>query len=223
LAKSAIRKQNVFTMQQFLECMNSSDYVTAIEAFDYDFYDYNEFLERLYKNLNTPGVKKWQIFSVVEPQEGQQLSMLFKTSNRTDAITMNFPIIKGHPTNNRNEKLTIQLAHLVAPGRKDIKQVELYTKFRKFVPEIYQEESCPKPDDEILNRFKIEKTEKIKIKQQKKKDEVSQQIMNIAGRAAQMAIAQFRPTVEAAEAINNNSIRNVRKRSNNDDVVVYEA
>jgi hypothetical protein len=151
LAKGSIRRQNVFTMTQFLEYMSNSEYVTAIEAFDYDFFDYNEFLDRLYKDLNKPQVKKWQIFSVEKEEEGQQLAMVFKTSNRADATTMSYPIMKQ--TTNRHDKLTALLTRLVPPGRKDIKQVELYTKYRKFVTEIYQDDCCPKPEEEILEKI----------------------------------------------------------------------
>jgi hypothetical protein len=103
LAKSAIRQQNVYSMEQFLECMNSSEYVTAIEVHERHFYDYNEFLDRLYKDLNKPGVKRWQIFMVEKEKVGQQLSMVFRTSNRPDAAFMTFPIVKT-TTKNREEK-----------------------------------------------------------------------------------------------------------------------
>ena len=217
LAKGAIRQQNVYTMDQFLACMNSSEYVTAIEVHDIHFFDYNEFLDRLYKDLTKPGVKRWQIFEVEKELPGQELSMVFKTSNRPDAAFMTFPI-KKKTTTNREEKLTAQLNQLDAPGRKDIKQVELYTKFRKFVPEDYQEECCPKPSDEILDRFKIEKTEKIKLHKQKKVEETHRRIQNIAERAAGMAIVRestVRAMAVAAAIVDDGRVRKVRKRSKN--------
>ena len=154
-------------MQQFLNLMNASEYVTAVKVLDSDFKDYYELLDSLYKDLNKPGVKKWQIFSVEKEEEGQPLSMVFKTSNQTEAIKTNFPIKKT--TTNRHEKLTAQVLQLSAPGRKDIKQVELYTKYRRFVPLVWQNDCCPKPADEILARFKIEKTEKVRVHKEMKK------------------------------------------------------
>ena len=73
LAKSKIRQQNVYTMEQFLNYMNESDYVTAKEVFPHHFYEWNPFLDRLYKDLSKPGVKRWQVFSVESPEEGQPL------------------------------------------------------------------------------------------------------------------------------------------------------
>jgi hypothetical protein len=49
---------------------------------------------------------------------------------------------------------------LDAMGIKEIKQVELCTKFRKYVPEEWQDETCPPPDDAVLAKFKIEKKRK---------------------------------------------------------------
>ena len=58
------------------------------------------------------------------------------------------------------------LKQVKAPGMKPIKEVELYKKWRKHVPEEYQDEICPKPSDEVLAKFGHEK----KDKQQAKKD-----------------------------------------------------
>jgi hypothetical protein len=49
---------------------------------------------------------------------------------------------------------------LEPPGLKEIKQVELYQKWRKFVPDEFQDEICPKPSDEVLNKIKEEKRKK---------------------------------------------------------------
>ena len=62
LAKGLIRQQNVYSMKQFLELMNASEYVTAYEVFEHDFKDYNAFLDVLYKDLNKPGVKNGKSF-----------------------------------------------------------------------------------------------------------------------------------------------------------------
>ncbi len=46
------------------------------------------------------------------------------------------------------------LTAVKVPGMKDIKQVELWSKFRKFVPQEFQDEICPKPFDEVLDNVK---------------------------------------------------------------------
>jgi hypothetical protein len=215
LAKGSIRQQNVYTMTQFLSCMNNSDYVTAREVFPHDFYDYNQILETLYKDLTKPGVKKWQIFSVGQPEEGQQLTMVFKSSNRNGAPMFLFPMIKDK--DNRKIRLERKPVQLISPGRKDIKQVELYTKFRKFVPKQFQDESCPKPTEAILERFKIEKTNKVRVNKEKKEEEHKRNVQNVAQIAADLAIAEFMaPTRAVAVAVARNN--NNKKRKNNDNV-----
>ncbi len=37
---------------------------------------------------------------------------------------------------------------------REIKQVELWSKFRKFVPQEFQDEICPRPSDEVLKNIK---------------------------------------------------------------------
>ena len=61
------------------------------------------------------------------------------------------------------------LKQIVAPGMKEIKQVELYTKWRKFVPAEYADEICPKPPDEILERVQKERSEKSKERNARKR------------------------------------------------------
>ena len=50
-----------------------------------------------------------------------------------------------------------------------IKQVELYTKWKKLVPDQYQDQICPKPDDSILNKVKRDKAKNAKDKLQAEK------------------------------------------------------
>ena len=189
LAKSNIRQQNVYTMELFLKYMNDSEYVKAIECFESDFLDWNTYLDNLYvKDFNTPQVKKWQIFSVEKPAEGEPLSMTFKASNLPEAETMNYLV--GKATANRRELFLVPHNQLPPPGRAPIKQVELYSKFRKFVPEIYQDDCCPKPSDAILNKHKIERCEKVKTHQEKKKKEEKQRVEDMAKRALGFASAK---------------------------------
>jgi hypothetical protein len=48
------------------------------------------------------------------------------------------------------------LQNLKAPGPHPIEQVELYKKFRPFVPFQYWDETCPRPSDGVISRFKDE-------------------------------------------------------------------
>jgi hypothetical protein len=57
-----------------------------------------------------------------------------------------------------------ELQTLNAPGLRPIKQVELYKKFRPFVPREFWEDNCPRPSDEVLAQVKDESSKKRKTK-----------------------------------------------------------
>ena len=51
-----------------------------------------------------------------------------------------------------------------SPGLAEIKQVEVFTKWRTFVPEEVRDEICPKPSQHVLDKIKNERKEKNKVK-----------------------------------------------------------
>ena len=55
-------------------------------------------------------------------------------------------------------------------GLSDIKQCELYFKWREFLPFQFQDITCPRPSDEVLTRHFKKTTDKRKVKQEGKKD-----------------------------------------------------
>jgi hypothetical protein len=57
-----------------------------------------------------------------------------------------------------------ELHTLNASGLHPIKQVELYKKFRPFVPRKHWEDTCPRPSDEVLAQVKEESSKKRKTK-----------------------------------------------------------
>jgi hypothetical protein len=63
----------------------------------------------------------------------------------------------------------LPLQSVPTPGMKPIKQVELYMKWRKFVPAKFADEICPKPHDDILKKVQEARSEKIGRGTQRKK------------------------------------------------------
>jgi hypothetical protein len=63
----------------------------------------------------------------------------------------------------RNEYLSRSyLQQGTRPGLREIKQVELYTKWRKFVPSQYRDIICPKTSDDVLGRVNTDRAVKAK-------------------------------------------------------------
>jgi hypothetical protein len=61
----------------------------------------------------------------------------------------------------------ITCANIPFPGVKEIKQVELFTKWRECVPQDYKDMMCPKVAFDIIKQQRLEKRER-KAKRQKK-------------------------------------------------------
>ena len=62
-----------------------------------------------------------------------------------------------------------ELDLLPRPGLKDIKFVELFTKWRPILPSWARDSTCPKPPDEVLERVKASRTSKSKERAGKKR------------------------------------------------------
>ena len=65
----------------------------------------------------------------------------------------------------RLQKLEQASPPIIPPaGIADIKQVELYTKYRPLLPPEYQDIMCPKPSNEVMAKVKDEKNSKRTMK-----------------------------------------------------------
>jgi hypothetical protein len=67
-----------------------------------------------------------------------------------------------------------ELEQLMEPGLPEIKQVELWVKWRKFIPSQFRDEICPRPNEKIIARIKEEKNDKLKVKNLAKKKKIEQ-------------------------------------------------
>jgi hypothetical protein len=65
---------------------------------------------------------------------------------------------------NRNSHLAMLPKTMIAPGLHEIKQVELYTKYRPLIPEQYRDELCPKPSDVVIGNISKQQNDKQKAR-----------------------------------------------------------
>ena len=54
----------------------------------------------------------------------------------------------------------------IKKGLSEIKQVELYTKWRKLIPDEFKDEMCPKPEYNVISKVKQQRNDKIKAKKE---------------------------------------------------------
>mmetsp|Transcript_29630 Transcript_29630/g.43116 ORF Transcript_29630/g.43116 Transcript_29630/m.43116 type:complete len:98 (+) Transcript_29630:515-808(+) len=60
-----------------------------------------------------------------------------------------------------------ELQPLPPPGIQDIKQVEMYTKWRHLLPDYAKDVTCPKPSDTVIKKIRDERNAKAKARQNK--------------------------------------------------------
>ncbi len=96
-----------------------------------------------------------------------------KETDEAPVITLPFHNDKFVQQQNRLRELKeFALKSIPAPGIKPIKQVELYTKWRKFVPDSFQDEICPKPSTDVINQVTSDRKQKNRERTSKKRPRV---------------------------------------------------
>jgi hypothetical protein len=68
-----------------------------------------------------------------------------------------------------HEMCNFRLVLILALGLKEIKQVELYSKTRKFTPMEFQDKICPRPSQKVLENIMKSRSEKTKARSNAKK------------------------------------------------------
>ena len=136
-----------------------------------DFYDWDSFFNPFYKKT-IKGVSKYHCFLYANSQNGYLHKMLTITSEEEDKEKLVKLKIKATKEERRVWETTLKATfpeEETHPGLSEIKQVELYLKWRNVVPDKFQDIMCPKPSDEVLEKIKNQKRDKAKSKLEQKK------------------------------------------------------
>jgi hypothetical protein len=133
-------------------------------------YGYLVYLNRIYKRKMS-SVKKWQMFG---SSHLALTSMNYKSSNVEGAVTEEESLKKRGVNEEERQRILPEelptLLYAMKPGLLEIKQVELWSKYRPLVPKEYQDKCCPRPCKEVIDREKDKKKEKGKLKRDEKKE-----------------------------------------------------
>jgi hypothetical protein len=142
-------------VKQVVQVLESHPYVTCICTDTTIFFKHGEALDKLYTKLDAGTITKNHVFTVrkndehlkIEKREDRDAEMEYQNLLRRGKLLV------GDPA--RNEYLADSfLSHCDRPGLREIEQVELYKKWREFVPFRYREEICPMPSAKVLDRVK---------------------------------------------------------------------
>ena len=162
--KKQFHHKNVYTFDQLITTLSHKNerYVNVIPVNWSCFYDWDQYLTNTlqYKKA-VKDVSKYHCFYYDTDYKG----ILKKQHTMMTNVIANETINKNSECLIWKETLTTNYPPLEdAPGIKEIKQVELYTKWRKLIPEQFQNIICPKPADDIIKRVKKNKADRAKSK-----------------------------------------------------------
>jgi len=140
------------------------DDIHFIHASDKYFCNYDKMLNTLYKNFRAGTIQKKLCFVI----NCDRPTIMISKSYINDNAETSFDFYKK--TLHKEVLLqTYTLEELNAPGMREIKQVELWKNWRQYIPHLHKDLTYPEPPQEIIERIKKEKSNKLKEKTQKRK------------------------------------------------------
>ena len=158
-------------MDELIAATAKNELITAHRVSSEDFVDWEKYLNKLYRQFDKPGpgIEDWQLFSCSSPVQGQKVTMKFRNSNRDDANTHDFELEKHMSAETRKQLFAEKPESISKPGLREIKQCEMFFKYRPLVPEEYCNVLCPKLTDDVIEHVRKAKSDKGKAKRQSKK------------------------------------------------------
>jgi hypothetical protein len=149
---------------QAVESLNTKDNVNIVDAKEELFKDYGSMHDKLYSSFKPNTIQKNHIFKV----EHTDATLSMQCAIHNEAPCAIKPMLKKGQELGAARRDAIdayKLETLKAPGFCPIKQVELYKKFRPFVPRCDWDKTCPRPSNGVLAMVKNEAAERRKQKQ----------------------------------------------------------
>jgi flavodoxin len=162
LLKKEYRKKQVFTMTQLQDVLDQNSYVSCNKVGEDDFYNFGQFKDTVYKQTPLLGnTKKYQLFYSTNQEKG----VLFGKSSNTDQQEHQMDLQKGTGEVRENILKFFNIDDVPKLVEKDhrikwIKQVELYPKWRKHVPDKHKSPLCDNPGDDVLQSIKEDRKKK---------------------------------------------------------------
>ena len=130
--------KNVYTMKQLHDNLNSNEVVEALLANEVDFYDFNGFLSKYYATPTSGSVYRTHIFSM----DLSKPAIMQLRDNVTSDVRVQNLRVGDWSDSERKVMIKKELQELVTmfpPGLRNIKQVELATKWRRLILEEFQD------------------------------------------------------------------------------------
>ena len=164
-------------MDELLGCLNKNEFVTCERVEKDEFFDFLEWQDKFYRTPTGGEFKKNHVFIIKK----SKATVLVKkddwdSEEAYDNLIPNRRSRKAMVLSKATRKLAIaqmtnELKVLKPPGLREIKAVEMFTKWRNVVPNDHRRDIiCPRPSEEIMKRVKEEKNKKVRDSTKRKKD-----------------------------------------------------
>lgn len=179
--KKNYHSENLFTMNQLLETLNTSEKVTVHAALPTDFFDYTTFFIKFYRKM-AGMIKINHIFSAshANGRVGNKFDVTLQRSDLDEHAPVRFDVIRkryiGRVALEYNTAVVSRPAIMVAAMGETLqtiprlsiniyKQVEMYKNFKNFVPpQLWNDPLYRKPEQETVLMVKEEKKKRKKFR-----------------------------------------------------------
>jgi hypothetical protein len=162
--KLRYHNQNIYTVPQAIKVLDTQPNIKAIATDSSHLFKYDDMIDKLYVKLEAGTIQNNHVFIV--KKDGDRIMMEKQEHKDAETVDDQDLLKRGQKAGlpEINEYLSQSyLQQCNRPGLREIKQVELYTKWRKFVPSQYRDIICPKPSDDVLGgRVKTDRAVKAK-------------------------------------------------------------
>ncbi len=152
--KRKYQRSDAFSAEHLAEIVRKSSKTNEAEILNSDsFFEYKEAFGKIFKNI--PNISNYHHFYFDASCPG-----IIKLKENTTSSWTNQNILKIRTLEVKAHLNNLNFPNSAPPGLSDTKQVDLYEKVRKYVPEKYKDILCPKPPNDVLIRGKAQKKER---------------------------------------------------------------
>ena len=154
--KKKYRTANLYILEHLKEALSTHDRISVNQVLPEEFKGYTKFLNLYYTPIAAGICKPGHIFTC-EAMTPTVMTIHKDDLGTSEPHVQSFAITRigmTHGDRLKNLRERLELETLVAPGIPEIKQVDLYRKWRKIVPSEYWVATCPTPSPAVLERHK---------------------------------------------------------------------
>lgn len=180
LLKLSYHHCNVYTYDILIDKVQENEFITAHKVESSEMFDFLKWQDIYYRSPKVGEFNTTHIFEISDRGYGSIPTMLMKldyfgSDVRKDSLLPTKRNRKGKYLSIDERKVAImkmpeELKILQRPGLREIKAVELCSKWRPLLPEWARESTCPKPSGEVIKSVRTKKNEKTKARTKRKRD-----------------------------------------------------